>query len=708
MEALAKTKLFALESTLESIFPHLIKLCAATKKISANKAESTADAIVSNGSYNIYLLRQIFSACDDKNAQPRKAATLWLKTLIGKHRFNKRAFERGEGLALFEKCLKKGLSDSNPDVRKSMRAAYWAFVRLWPERSEGILSTLSEQHRKVLITETADTAPVPGPAKATAIAATKSAAPKAKTSMKDAIATRRQAAKAEKAIPEPAISTSSTSNTRPAAVTNTTRTLSSAPVRPSRFVRKATATSKPMTLDISKSANEVPRATSTSDRPVTPVENKRPASAGPTTPPIIDMAKGLFEKARGALSPKSENPVSPTWRPQTPEKGKQPLSPGTIAMMAKAGWDAFRETEASPPTTPPTVVKRSKAECEALRQTPVDLPEKPILSRKEGVARKPLKELPVNEPVTAKMRDLSKVDVKDMTPKEKWDNVERIHRRASPRIKFQSTDALRKQMRAHVEALKAPCGIDTFHAIQSIIKTNWLVLDEEPEMFDDIIFTIITHLEADDYHTYGAHPTGHDRSTQMLIILNLLLENHCSLISLYFPRLFCATMAAGRNVHYKTHMQTCIHESIKAMVRECAVSDLEDGMDAILDVMETNPSPRLHPQEESLGLHTLKLLMKRSACFCRPYKPEDQEIRLALIGVRATKSKYPEIRHQAVDMLMEYRVFQANDDKFWRNISTIGNDVSRLLTYYYEKELSAQRLETERLLLQRQMDCDVD
>lgn len=806
LEELAKLKQPGLDTVFEITVPHLVKLCGSTKKITASKAEETVNTILANAPYSVYMLRQIWCACEDKNVQPRKAATLWLKTLIGRHRANKRIFEKGDGLAWFERCLKKGLSDSNADVRKSMRAAYWAFIRLWPERSEGILSTLTDQHRKVLVTETADMESVPSPVKDTAVAIAKSAAPKPKPSIKDAIAAKRQAAKAEKAKPEPKISTSSSSHPRPAGKVEksnpeskistssshprpagrvekpdpetktstssssnarpaTTRTLSSAPVRPSRFLRKPTATSKPLTLDLSKSAMEVPRASNT-DRPITPDQlpddeeedvwlqigresaaaaaAERPRSAASMIETITEMAYGalspIIDMANRAMSPKSENPNSPTWRPQTPEKDKQPLSPGsianmakwrpqtpeedkqplspgTIASMAKAGWDAVRETEKSPPAptdTPVTVVRRSSKESEALRQMSVARPEKPIMSRKEGIARKVLRDLHVNEPTTRKLRDLTKIDVKDMSAKEKLRNVERIHRRASPRIKHQSTDALRKEMRAHLQVLKGPfhlVRIENYHKVQSIIKSGWLVLEDEPEgtdLFDETLFAIISQLEEDGYSFHGVHPTGMDRNTQLLLILRLLLEHHCNLMTAYLPRIFCALMAGSRNQRDDTHMRPLLQQTAKDLIRECTVADLEDAIDAVLDVIETHPSPSAHPQELSMGLYMLVRLMRRSRIYSARFKPEEQERRIALLGARVSKSKYPELRQQACDLLIEYRLFLADDDKFWANVSSIGHDVSRLLTYYYEKELTEQRLESERLLLQRAMADEVD
>ncbi|KAL9011989.1 MAG: hypothetical protein Q9173_003205 [Seirophora scorigena] len=875
VEVLARTKSFP--HIMESVFPHLVKLCASTKKIAASKAEKTANNVIFHSSYNTYFLREIWSACQDKNVQPRKSAALWLQTFVSKHRQHKTSFEKGEGVSLFEQCLKKGLSDGNADVRKSMRPAYWAFIRLWPKRSEDILSTLSDQHRKVLLTETADVASTLGPARTTVLAAAATTVSKPKPSIKDTIAAKRQAAKsvepepaksipepkAAKSIPEPEAAksipepepTRSISKPEPttvpaapgttivpqrqtsvmdrlaarrqaaksvepeptivpaAAGTNHSsqrltsvmdrlaarrqaakpveseptivprqqypRTLSSAPVRPSRLARNPTVTASAievpkariptrpaspfdferplsplqLTIEVPKarmpaqpvslssasvrpprlarnptsaaSVIEVPRARMPArpaspfdfERPLSPLQLEffsnsrpgspiqRPSSSGSMSETIIDMAKG-------AWSPKS-----------------QPLSPGTIAEMAKAGWSKSAAETSPPPTTPPlppttpplppspagssaTVVRRSSQECEALRQFMVDGPVKPVKARKApvvtNIARKALGQLPVNEPRRAPFRDLTKVKIDDMSPKEKWMNVERIHRRASPRIKFQATNALREQLRAHIRTLKSDqAGIQTFHSIQRIIKTNWLVLDDEKSMFDDLLFEILSQMEEKEYHEYGTTPTGHDRNTQLLLVLRVLLENHCSLIMDYFPRVLCALISASRNQHFETHMQPCLQETVKHFIRECTVVDLEESIDAVLEVFETHPDPSVHPQEMGMGLYMLRLLMRQSLQYQYEHIDE-QEKRIAAFGYQACKTEYPEMRQLAIRMLMQYRIFIDDDARFWRRVGAAGENCARLLAYYYEKEQVEQRLEVERLMLAHAMDEDVD
>ncbi|KAI4170148.1 MAG: hypothetical protein LQ343_005154 [Gyalolechia ehrenbergii] len=730
IQDIAKTKLPGIDGILEIVFPHLVKLCASTKKIAASKAEATVNVIIDIVSYNVYLMKQIWSACDDKNVQPRKSATLWLKTIIGKHRLNKSVFEKGEGLTLFEKCLKKGLSDSNPDVRKSMRSAYWAFIRLWPERSEGILSTLSDQHRKVLISETADIATtMPPKAKAVAAAAAKSVVPNPKPSIKDAIAARRQAAKADKPAPEPKISTSSSSNTRPAAIGTANRTLSSAPVRPSRFIRKPTASSKAPSPDFSKSATEVPRAP-TFDRPITPVEIKRPLSAG-------SIAASIGELIMGAFSPKQTSVASTPKRVATPESAKKPLTPGTIAAMAKAGWSPKPEPEAPAlqapalelpapdlpapeapapelPATPVTVIRSASKESEAPTLYSVDRPMKPIFSRKEAMARKALEELPINEPVSRPKRKPMQTDRAKISAREKWLYVDRIHRRASPPLVGwnATTEILRKQMRAHVRKLQMKIEVkaDTFHGIVSIIRGNWMVLgddDDGADLLDELLATLIKHMESDDWMTFRCSSKGNDHNTQTLIVLRALFRHHLSSLYDFFPRILCALLQASRNQDYRSHMQPLLEETIEDIIRECSESDLEGCIDAILDVLETTGlEPDIQPID--LGIYTLISLMKHSSCV-RPMHPEGQELRLAQIGGRFCRvKKLPYLRRRSVELLMQLRIFIDDDDRFWQTIETLGPESVRLLTYYYEKEITQQALETERLLTEKALGIEVD
>lgn len=137
IQEIAKAVGAGLDSMVEILLQSLIKLCANTKKITAANGDVTVNAVFAHVTYNVRLAQHIWGACQDKNVQPRTYATGWLKTIITKHRHHKGTLEHAGSLDLIEKCIKLGLVDRDPKVRESMRPTFWAFARLWSERSEG-------------------------------------------------------------------------------------------------------------------------------------------------------------------------------------------------------------------------------------------------------------------------------------------------------------------------------------------------------------------------------------------------------------------------------------------------------------------------------------------------------------------------------------------------------------------------------------------
>ena len=122
-----------LDPMAENILQNMIRLSGGTKKISAQNANLTVDAIIGNVSYHSSILQHVWSACQDKNVQPRLYSSGWLSTMLNKHG---RQMERGGGFEIVEKCIRKGLNDANPGVRESMRSTYWKFARVSPDKAE--------------------------------------------------------------------------------------------------------------------------------------------------------------------------------------------------------------------------------------------------------------------------------------------------------------------------------------------------------------------------------------------------------------------------------------------------------------------------------------------------------------------------------------------------------------------------------------------
>jgi len=59
----------------------------------------------------------------------------WLRTLLNRQTGSRHHFETSGGLELAEKTIQKGLEDADPKVKESMRATYWTYAKIWPEKA---------------------------------------------------------------------------------------------------------------------------------------------------------------------------------------------------------------------------------------------------------------------------------------------------------------------------------------------------------------------------------------------------------------------------------------------------------------------------------------------------------------------------------------------------------------------------------------------
>lgn len=221
-----------LDPMAELLLMNLIKLCANTKKITAQMGQVTTTIILANVSYHPKILNHVWNAVQDKNVQPRSYATGWLKLLIKTHMDHKGYLEHTGGLEILEKCIKRGLSDANPGVREGMRGTFWEFAAVWPDRADLIMDGLDNTMKKLLEKENPSTS-----AKASNRAPTlnrTATAPITRPSIKEAIlAQKRQQAQLAKLQRADTLPTLEAPQLAP--LPAQPAGLSSAPVRPSRL-----------------------------------------------------------------------------------------------------------------------------------------------------------------------------------------------------------------------------------------------------------------------------------------------------------------------------------------------------------------------------------------------------------------------------------------------------------------------------------------
>ncbi len=125
-----------LDPMVEILLQSLMKLCGQTKKISAANGDMSVTCIISQVSFNARLAQHIYGATQDKNVSPRLFACGWLMTILTKHGHHKNVIDHNGALESINKSITAGLVDRDASVRTRMRPTYWAFARLWNDRSE--------------------------------------------------------------------------------------------------------------------------------------------------------------------------------------------------------------------------------------------------------------------------------------------------------------------------------------------------------------------------------------------------------------------------------------------------------------------------------------------------------------------------------------------------------------------------------------------
>ena len=126
----------SLDPLVEILLQSFVKLCGQTKKITAANGDACVICIISNVSFNVRVAQHIYGATQDKNVSPRLFACDWLMTVLTKHGQHKSVMEHNGALDLVNKSITAGLMDKDASVRARMRPTYWAFARLWNDKSE--------------------------------------------------------------------------------------------------------------------------------------------------------------------------------------------------------------------------------------------------------------------------------------------------------------------------------------------------------------------------------------------------------------------------------------------------------------------------------------------------------------------------------------------------------------------------------------------
>lgn len=315
----------------------------------------------------------------------------------------------------------------------------------------------------------------------------------------------------------------------------------------------------------------------------------------------------------------------------------------------------------------------------------------PLASRKEGkAARKALEELPVNEPVRGRSEISQAVALplldEDYYPEDYhkvWKDVESRVRQQSPPLKVDDAGKACQLLASAIRKIgNGTLDVHGFRRLQGVLKGADYILENDV-VFQDLLFPLLDQFEkpseSDNIKKCCKSCKSHDVKTQILCTLRLMLELEPDCFKAYFPRTLCALINARMNHHFTSHMVMGIEETTTDIIKLCSPGELEDSIDAILDLVESDLSS--DPEPAYTSLYSLTGLLHHSAPnrACRPF---EQEERLGKLAAKYLQSEDGDVRRAVTEYALAYHDFLDNTQRFWSLVAPRDQDHVALITYY--------------------------
>ncbi|RYP25128.1 hypothetical protein DL765_000009 [Monosporascus sp. GIB2] len=714
VQDLANTFGPGIDPMVELLMQTFIKLCAATKKIASQLANTTVDVIISRATYTGRIMQHIWGACQDKNVQPRTYVAGWLKTIIKKEAHHKNHVEHSGGLDLIEKCIKKGLLDANPGVREKMRSTYWAFHAVWPARAETIMDGLDSTAQKLLRRDPSnplspkrgELAPRPG------LGLSKSAMSTAsKPSLRDAMMAQKKALNTRNLPPRPGSamatmspvrSTSGPSNATPAtsatsAAKPATRTrpepsttshggISVAPMRPARrpqmAPRPATAGPYSVRTHDAPSTERTSPGESSNIKTVTPKTiSGSPRRTAPRTRPGHAATLSETSIPTPSKSVTCKSAASPRR-----SLAKADAIPAGIRLSSPAGEnedltlvvpsvETFRRSPTSPPpeaTPKPTdLTENGNAVApEPAKPSPKSLKvyEDPFTTEEvaepttnSSAERPVLEDRPVNEAAANLARDATEQNASPIGPRsppEKARQNSRLLDSGIARVKAQTLD------------------VHGFRKLQSLIRDSKSFFTDQT--FDALLAGLFEYLES---------PLGHlsaekvqDIKAQVLATIKLMLKKNPDSFRPHVSRGLESLLAARALYTARTHIVSGLELLADELV---TIGDAHEVMVTLTRNLSKLDATAGSSRGLSMGLHVLRQLIDSRTSFA----PSDAEVAgaAALCG-RCFESPESAVRMDAVQLAVALHA-RLGDARFWDAMNGVGvrDDPKSLITYYVVK-----------------------
>ncbi|KAI0538020.1 clasp N terminal-domain-containing protein [Xylaria digitata] len=720
-----------IDPMVELLMQTFIKLCAATKKISSQLANSAVDILIGRTTYTVRIMQHIWAACQDKNVQPRVYATGWLKTLLNKEAHHKNHLEHGGGLDLIEKCIKKGLNDPNPGVREKMRSTYWAFAAIWQSRAETIMDNLDSTAQRLLQKDPSNpnspkkTEPVARPGLGLSKSTMGTSKPSLRETMmaqKKALATKNLPARPGSAMATispvraaPATSAASssqpTTRARPESSLKSHGGMSVAPMRPAR--RRPEIGARPATAGpYSVRTHDGPSAErlspeSIKSKAITPKTiSGSPRRTAPRTRPghAATASESNVSASTPSKSPVSKAVVSPRTSPAKAKStlghfpSSSPSKDENLTFVAVPPIESLRESlQPSSPRIvvspqdishvtqipPPEVASPPRAE-----STPLSKPHKDgnivLPSKPEATPLKPLQvyEDPFVEDQTTPQpqpnKPMERPALEDIPINEDVAKLSQIPTEINDIAPPCSPEKARQNSRLLESGITRVKGqtldVHGFRKLQSLIRENKLPLSDDK--FNALLVGLFDYLESP-LDGLAAQKVQ-DIKAQVLATVKLLLKMHSDSFQPHVSRGLEALLRTRSSYDARTHIVAGLELLADELVHIGDADEMTVTMTRSLGQMDLDT---VGYRGLSMGLHVLKELIDSRPSFI----PTEREITgLTDLASRCLESKESGVRMDAVQLCVALHA-RLGDTRFWESMKTVRDDPKSLITYYVVK-----------------------
>ncbi|PHH64433.1 hypothetical protein CDD81_4654 [Ophiocordyceps australis] len=575
-----------LDGMVELLMQTFVKMSGGTKKISSQQAKVTVDTILGRVTYTPRLMQHVWTACQDKNVQPRTYATGWIKTILAKQAHHRSQLEHTGGVDLMEKCIKKGLGDANPAVREKMRATYWAFWAVWPGRADVLMAELDATAQKLVARDSSNP-------KASTKPLSQSTTSVSKPNLRETMMAQRKALGTAKKLPA-----------RPGSAM--------------AHISPPQAAAKKARADVSANAGGL------SGAPMRPARRRpdmvaRPATAGPYSvrpehAPSPETAKrrAATPRTREASLPRTKEPWS---SPASAKSLPRPCKTPALALCSPA--PSLEDMTLLPP--PP----RNLAPVPLLDEAP-PTPQRPLRVYHDGAA--PVSPPPLLPAAVLEDRPVNQHAATLQSPQSpaKTAQTWRLFESGITRIKARALD------------------VHGFRKLQSLLRDPRTPLPDDT--FDALVANILDYLQ--DPLAHVAADRAQDLTTQALHTLNLLVARDPPALQAHIPPALAALVRTRSRYHSRVHLVSGLELLADRLVHSLSSSPAPamDFLAPRLDAYCADTSAPTTCRSLSMGLHVLAQLV------AVPASDDETIWRVAGLAARALDASDSGVRMDAVKL----------------------------------------------------------